>query len=91
MGPRHRALFPIRRRCALIALFEGAGVQAGLVGRGRAARAYLRRGLLFFHAGSGGGRRPPRHRDLCGLRNGADRACICRPRSGAEFRVHPIG
>src|SRR6267143_837793 len=36
MGPRHRALFPIRRRCALIALLEGAEVQAGLVGRGRA-------------------------------------------------------
>ena len=91
MGARHRALFPIRRRCALVALLEGAGVQAGIMGRGRAAHRHLRRGVLFFHAGGGSGHRPPRHRDLCGLRDGPDRARICRPCSGAEFRFHPAG
>ena len=50
MGPRHRALFPNRRRYALVALLEDAGVQAGLVGDGRAAHSYLRRLVLFFYA-----------------------------------------
>ncbi len=91
MGPHHRALLPIRRRYALVAVLEGAGIQAGLVGRRCAAYPHLRRGLLFFHAGGRSGDRPPRHRDLCGLWNGPDRACICGPRSGAKCRFYSAG
>ena len=50
MGPRHRALFLIRRRYALVAVLEDTGIQAGLVGDGRAAHSYMRRLVLFFHA-----------------------------------------
>jgi len=87
MGPRQRALFPIHRRCALIALLEGAGIQADLVGRRRAARARLRRRLLFFHAGCGGRRCPSRDCDLSRLRNGPDRAGVCRPHSAGRGAI----
>ena len=91
MGPGHRALFPIRRRCALIALLEITGIQAGFVGRGRAARSDLRHCLLLFHAGGRSRDRPARHRDLCGLRNGSDRARFCGACPRSELGLHPTG
>src|SRR4029450_7524916 len=42
-------------------------------------------------ASGGGGYGPARHSHFRSLRDGANRARGCGPRSGSKFRVHPVG
>ena len=91
MGPGHRTLFSIGRRYALVPVLEDSRIQAAIVGRGGGARSDLRCRLLFFHARRRSGGGAPRHGDLRGLWNGADRAGIRRSCARAEFGIHSAG
>jgi len=68
----------------LVIQIEIAGIKNNFMGRRSGGNTPFRAGVLFPDAGGRSGYSPTGHGHLRSLRDGADRAGICRPNSSAK-------